>query len=1116
MILLLKLTAKNNNKVNMDEKDVFNIINKFVIEKGLISHQIESYDHLIEKTLQKIFDEIPTIHLKPKPQIETYIKFGQIYVDYPMVSDENTKKKLYPQEARLRDLIYESSVRVDIYEKIIDSDKGSDEDKFHSKVWIADIPTMIGCCRCNLSNLPTTDKVAIGECEKDIGGYFIIKGKERALVGQERINYNQINIFEQKTKLQKWAHIAEIRSISEETSHSVLVQAKTSLDGKSVVFSLPYIKIDIPAGIVFKALGYESYEDIMSLLGADSRFSKFVQFILISSKETKTKEDALDWIGSNPIHNIIEENKRKEYASQVLENEVFPHLSPSNSREVALCLGMMISKLLYTVIGVRKYDDRDNISLKRVETAGILVGDLFRMNLRKAIEVIKKNINKKPDFVSSIGQNTITNNIRYCFSTGNWGVQKNTYIRTGVSQVLSRLTFSATLSHLRRVVIPIAKDSKNTKTRQLHPTHAFYICPCESPDGQSIGIVKNLAFSSRVTQSSSLIVLRDIIESQKYILSINDFAKKVNLCKILINGLLVGYTENPITCIENLKKLRRCGIIHKDVSISYDKFENQCTLYCDDGRFSRPLLTLENGKIMMLSDKNWRKMGWYDLINKGYVQYLDSYEVENSVIAMTPEELLKYNGKWDYCEIHPSLMLGVSGIVIPYSDHNQSPRNCYQTNMIKQAIGIYSLAYQTRTDTVAYVLDYPQKPLVTSHYAKMLDYDEMPYGINAVVAIACYTGFNQEDSVILNKSSIERGLFCTHSYKTLTIEEKKKNSNNFDTIELPPLSIRNKSFNYTKLDSEGIVKKGSILLKDDVLVGKTLTEIGKDENKEVKTDISISVKNGEEGIVDDVYIINSVEGNRNIKIRIRNIKIPEVGDKFSSRYAQKGVCGMVFPQEDLPFTAQGIVPDIIINSHCIPSRMTVGQLIECILGKKCAMDGTIGDSTPFTEDSRDPVGRISKELKSYGFNRFGNEQMYSGFTGEPLEAEIFIGPTYYQRLKHMVSDKHHCRAMGNVTAMARQPHEGRSRLGGLKLGEMEKDALITHGTSAFLKERLFNMSDPYTVKICKICKHFLTGPDECIRCRNTDEICKVNIPYACKLLIHELNALNIKTEIVTK
>ena len=389
---------------NPTEKDLFNLIKKFVTDKTLVSHQIESYDYFLEYHIQKIFDDIPTIHLKPKNTLDIYIKFGQVYIDFPTatddIGDKKEKRPVYPSECRVRDLIYESSVWVDIVERIVDSDNGGDVTNFHSKIWIADIPQMLGSCRCNITKLSIDERIRLGECEKDLGGYFIIRGNERVLVAQERINYNQIYIFDQKNKIQKWAHVAEIRSISEETCHSVLVQAKCTQDGRIVVFSLPYVKVEVPAGIVFKALGFDKFEDVLKILGGDMKFSRFVESIIRSGGDVAGPTEALEWIGANPIHNTTEEKKRVDYAVQVLSTEIFPHLNPTTPLDVANCLGNMVAKLLYTVLGERKYDDRDNISLKRAETAGILVGDLFRMNLKKTIEVIKKNINKKPDFIS--------------------------------------------------------------------------------------------------------------------------------------------------------------------------------------------------------------------------------------------------------------------------------------------------------------------------------------------------------------------------------------------------------------------------------------------------------------------------------------------------------------------------------------------------------------------------------------------------------------------------------------------------------------------------------------------------------------------------------------------
>lgn len=1028
----------------ISEKNIFETIKKFVEYKGIIPHQIESYNYLLETGLEKIFNEVPDIIEIPKKGQKYIVQFGQVHIDTPHTYDDDKKIKiLYPNEARLRDLSYESNIYVDITETFLNEEEKEENkivQKINNRVLIAKIPIMIGSSKCNLLRKTLKEKIQLGECSNDPGGYFIIKGKERVLIAQERINYNQIYIFEQKNSqknnIQKFPYVAEIRSISEETSHSVLTQAKMSEDGKTIVFSLPYIKVDVPVGIVFKALGFSEKNEIRSLLGDNPKFDKYVEWIYRSSKQVENKRAATLWIGSNPIHTIAEEEQvRHNYGEQVLKKEVFPHLGIASEKEIAMYLGNMVSKLLLTLLGMRQEDDRDNISLKRIETAGILVYDLFRMLLKRFIDTARKYIVKRPDIISTIPRlNIITQGIKHSFATGNWGVQKNTYIRTGVSQVLSRLTYSSSISHLKRVNIPIGKEGKNTKIRQLHPTQMFFICPCESPDGQSIGILKNFAFSARSTLPFSSVIVRDIASRPKTIKLVRDLGlDDIKNTHVIVNGFIVGVTTNIKAYIEEIKFYRRKGLFPHDVSISYDEIDNEIRIFSDVGRFSRPIFTVKNNKLTILEEKNLSSLSWDEMIKKGYVQYVDSNEVENSIIAMTQDDLLKKN-TYDYCEIHPSLMLGIAGVVIPYADHNQSPRNCYQTGMLKQALGIYCTSYNVRTDTVGYTLDNPQKPLITTPYADMLNFTEMVYGINAIVAIACYTGFNQEDSVILNRASVERGLFVSHSYKIITVEEIKKNTNNFETICCPDLDVRNKGLSYSKLDANGIVRKGMYVEKGDVIIGKIVTKIFKEE-KEETNDASVFIKSGEEGIIDNIFVTTNSEGNKFIKIKIRNIRIPEIGDKFSSRYAQKGTCGFILNQEDMPFTCEGICPDIIINPHCIPSRMTIGQLIECIQGKVACMDGSFKDSTAFTEASNDPVEKISSELLKYGYNRYGSEMMYSGFTGEPLEAKVFIGPTYYQRLKHMVADKIHCRAIGNVTVMVRQPHEGRNRDGGLKLGK---------------------------------------------------------------------------------
>lgn len=1106
--------TKDNYDYKIVEEKLFNVIENYFEEKSIVQHQINSFNQLIYN-FQKIFNDIPDIIINHRKGERYIASFGQVYIDPPIINENKKDRLLYPDECRLRDLNYDMIVSVDITEtfEVTENDEVKTTSEIRKKVFIAKIPVMIGSDKCNLSKLSIEERVARGECRYDPYGYFIIRGKERVLIPQERMNYNHAYVFEQKVG-SKTPYCIEMRSMSEETGHSVSVQLKLNTDARVMTFYIPYVKEDIPIDIIFKALGYTTEQDFVNIICNDNCPEKInILKVLFRGSSVKTKDDALLYIGNRPITPILEE-KKVLYAEQVIENEIFPHIGISNESEKAILLGIMASKLIDTYLGKRVEDDRDNISVKRIDTPQTLIGDLFRILLKRLIETVKKYLEKRQDIISIMSKiNNITNGIRYSFCTGNWGVQKNNYIRVGVCQVLSRLTYSASLSHLRRLNIPIGKEGKNTKIRQLHPTQIFFIDPSESPEGQSIGILKNIAMMVLFSSGSNSIIVKDIIKKCKNIVPYSNYDQ---LCKVFMNGNIVGKTPNPELLVKEIKNHRKTGLLNYDVSVGHDKEDNEIHVYCDSGRLIRPVMKVEDNKVCLLDYideclKNKVKISWDDLVDKNYICYIDANEIENSLIAMYPKDLQDspdHPEKYDYCEIHPSLMFGVCTSVIPFPDHTQSPRNCYQCSMFKQAIGIYSSNMKKRTDTIGHVLHYPQKSIVTTKFKKFLHYDEMPSGINAVVAIMCYSGFNQEDSVIINKSAIERGLFVSSIYKTTTCEEKKKSNITFETICVPEYNTRNKTFNYNKLDKDGIVRKGTYVVKGDVIIGKIQSKIYKDEETE-KTDKSHIVKSGEEGYIDEIFDTVSSEGNRLIKIRIRQTRIPEVGDKFASTNAQKGTTGMIFPQEDMPFTCEGITPDLIINAHCIPSRMTIGQLIETVMGKKSSILGKRSDSTAFTEGSYDPVEEVSKELHSLGYQRYGYETLYNGMTGEQLKARVFMGPTYYQRLKHLVQDKYHSRAFGTVTMLVRQPLDGRSREGGLRLGEMERDALISHGTSAFIRERLYTMSDAYEVVVCSNCGLFSTNLEDCKNCK--DSLVRVQIPFGSKLLFQELNAMNIKT-----
>jgi DNA-directed RNA polymerase II subunit RPB2 len=1073
-------------------------------------NQLHHYNEFIVHGIQQIFNEIGETHIVLSKSENVLLEFGNVFVGQPVSYSDRSLRKITPNEARLGNLTYESSVYVDIRTKKFRDDILVEE-KVNTRVFFCKLPTMVGSYVCNLHGKTEEEKIKAGECRNDPLGYFIIKGVERVIVTLQRPNYNFVQVIEQTiTNNTKYKYISEIRSVSEESGYSVLIQVMLGISNNEIMVSLPNIREAIPAGIVFKAMGFSTFEEMRDMI--DNKYEagkKLVKILYQSAAHIQTQEDAIKYISRYPLY-AINADVQVSYARQIIEMEIFPHLGiMATIKDKATFLGYMINKLIRTHLEVRRPDDRDNISNKRFETTGILVGDLFKGTLTNFIKSLQKLVNvttsqKKFDILSIIDSNkdTITKTIRTCFSTGNWSAKKMMAgNKVGVSQVLSRLTYIATLSHLRHIVIPIGKETKNTKIRQINTSQFGFICPSETPEGQTSGLVTNYALLAKVSKKTHTVIVKEFILSSKFTV-----VKKTDetFVPIMLNGTIIAFTNTVSEFVQDMISHRDNGSLDKEVSIIFDKFENELRMFCDSGRFMRPLLVVKDGKIYNGPETNWN-----NLIESGVIRFVDSNEIEQSVIAMFPSDLGK-GVSYDFCEIDPASLLGIAASIIPFPDHSQSPRNCYQSSMGKQAIGVPTETFTQRADTSLYVMTYPQRPLVSTHFSNVLHANEMPSGANVVIAIMPKEGFNQEDSVCISKASIERGLFTVMSYFTITEEEQRTTSSEFQTIETPSINIRNSKNNYSFLDSNGIVKVGSRVKKDDVIVGKVLTKISKDHLIE-KKDISGSIKAGEEGTVDSVKILATEKGWKLVKIVIRSIKIPEVGDKFASRAAQKGTCGMIFAQEDMPFTSDGITPDIIINPHCMPSRMTINQLLETILGKQCSISGTFGDASPFSSNSVDIMDTLCDGLENVGFDRYGQECMYNPYSGQLIDTKIFIGVAYYQRLKHMVSDKIHSRSKGHVTVICRQPLEGRSRDGGLRFGEMERDAMICHGNANFLKDRLFYMSDPYSVSVCSECG--VICQKQCKIC-NSDKLCTVNLPYAAKLLFQELGAMCIKTELI--
>jgi len=657
------------------------------------------------------------------------------------------------------------------------------------------------------------------------------------------------------------------------------------------------------------------------------------------------------------------------------------------------------------------------------------------------------------------------------------------------------------------------------------------LCPAETPEGQSVGVVKNLSYMACISGYSDSNCIYDYIIPE--IVDLNDPDKEIEYffdkVKVILNGRWLGVTEDPISLYQNLKEKKYKGFIHIYTSITFHINEKCIYIYNDCGRLIRPVFKVKDNMLVMNQSvidrvKN-KELEWNDLlfcnkIDESVIEYIDSEEQKFNMICMKQKQLTS-EYQYTHCEIHPSTIFGVLASCIPFPEHNQSPRNTYQCAMGKQAIGIYASNFNKRMDKTAYILNSPMKPLVETRIMNMLKMNNLSSGNQVIVAIMTHSGFNQEDSILFNKASVDRGLFHATIYHTEKDEDKKVNGE--EEIRTKPNKAITKNIkfgNYDKLNGQGLVEENTILEDKDIIMGKMISikNNRNDNSKMIKyEDCSRTFKTNEECYIDKNYMNRNGEGYLTAKVKIRTYRKPRIGNKFSSRHGQKGTIGHIINEEDMPFTKDGIRPDLIINPHAIPSRMTIAQLKETLLGKVLLELGLYGDGTSFGDLN---IHSIRRELQKHHFESNGNEILYDGKSGDQIQTSVFIGPVFYQCLKHMVADKQHSRCIGPMVNLTRQPAEGRSRDGGLRFGEMERDCMISHGASRFTKERIYDVSDKYSVHICNQCGIIAPFNEKekihlCQICENRVDFSRVEIPYSCKLLFQELISMNVVPRMIT-
>jgi len=1074
------------------------LVKEFLKNHSLVESNIRSFNDFIENKMQEIVTELSD----NIPNEDFEIKLGKIRVGKPnMIESDGSSRPITPAEIRLRKLTYSAPVWMEMtinYAGQMETEE----------VQLGRIPIMMKSGNCNLTGMSEEELIQNYIDPKDHGGYFLINGNERVMVMVEDLASNQTFVEWQKIKKRLM-----LRLFSQRGAYKIPVAVVESPEG---IVEVSFSRFrDIPAIVLLKALGLSSDADIVKLIGkqTDSLIVNFYEYADIANVN-----DALMWIAEKS--SLQGTNKEMlDRVKQRMDSYFLPHIGLDKAArlEKAKTLCKFIKQFYIAKDNMStSMTDKDHYANKRVRLSGDLLADLFRVNmnilLREVQHTLQKTVKRRKFFsIKTIAKSTLfTHRIESAIATGSWIGE-----RSGVTQNMDKNNSFAIMSQLQRVTSILPGEQENFAARTVHPTHYGRFCPIETPEGTEIGLRKNLALLARISTRTTM-AHDDVLKVLK-----DKGMSEEGALDVFYNGRFVGAIDDSNNFVKEIQEARRAGNLPIETSVRFNKSLDSIFINSEIGRVLRPLIIVENG-VSRLKQEHLElvkegNLTWENLFERGILEYLDAAEEDDCYVCLEEKNLTEEH---THLEIDDIDVFGVSVSLIPFGNHDPPARIVKGgSRAYRQGLGLYAGNFPVRVDTDVSLLHYPQKPLVRSFTYDTLNVH--PVGQNIILAVMPYEGYNMEDAIVLNKGSVDRGFGRSSRFRPYVSVELNYAGGLHDEVCIPDKDVPGYRVeeNYRFLEDDGVVFPEAEMREGEVVIGKISPPKFLSEAREIsiqtKKENSLAIKQEETGVVDAVFMTHDKEGNRIIQVRTRELRIPEVGDKFSVPHGQKGIVGMIAPEQDIPFTVRGIRPDILFNPHGVPSRMTVGYLMDILGGKVAALSGRVIDASAFSGET---VDSLENNLKKLGFRQDGKEIMYNGITGKKMPVKIFIGNMFYMKLKYMVADKMHARASGKIALLTRQPIEGRSRGGALRLGEMEQQALVGHGASLLLKERYD--SDKVVINICSKCGSIVIDDQihnkkVCSLC-HSNQVEPVEVSYAFKLLIEELQGLHLLTKFELK